>query len=134
VSRAPRPAGIRLTLRPASRSAFQTRSADVAGARDRRADTRDFTGREPVVFDALQLDAGERLHDRAGGRTLHGDECVARAVVHRDHVAAHVLDVLDDPAVVAVDAARIHDQQEMGVGESIDQQIVHERPFRGEEA
>ena len=146
VSRAPRPAGFRPADSPACRMASQSRSAycgatktskpsspGVARARDRRADAGHFTGREPVVLDRRQVHPGQRLQDLARGRALERNQRVPAARVHGDRIAGR-LDLLADPGEVLRDVAGVHDEQEMRVGEAVDQQVVHEGALLGGQA
>jgi hypothetical protein len=57
---------------------------------------------------------------------LNGDERVPAAGVHR-HDVADAGRVRRDPAKVFLDVRRVDDEQEMAVGEAVDQQVVDER-------
>ena len=90
------------------------------------ADVGDFAVREPVVLHRREIHAGQRLQHLERPRPLHGEQRVARAGVDRDRVAGR-FDVLGDVRVVAGDVRGVDDEQEVLVGEPVDEQVVDER-------
>jgi hypothetical protein len=109
---------------------FEAVFAGVPRAGDRRADRGHFPGREPVVLDRREVHARQHLQDLARGWALERDQRIPAARVHGDRVAGR-LDLLADPGEVLRDVAGVHDEQEMRVGESVDEQVVHEGALFG---
>ena len=96
------------------------------------AHARHLAGREPVVLDVGEVDAGQRLQDFARHRPLDRDERVARAGIH-GHRIADPGDLARNPVEVLDDVRGVHDQHEVLVGQPVGQHIVDERALRGRE-
>ena len=67
---------------------------------------------EPVILQAGQFDAGERLQNLQRFGSLDGEQRVARTGVHGDRIACR-LDLLGNPLVVLGDVRRVDHEQKM---------------------
>ena len=112
------------------REHFEAVLPGVARPRDRHAHAGNFAGREPVVLDARDIDARQRLQHLASDRALQGDQRVARTRVDRSGVP-DALDILRNPVEVLDDVRGIDHQHEVIVCQPVGQHIVDERPGGG---
>ena len=147
MSRAPRPAGTTPAARPACEDRvpdalgrrrrhehLEAVLAGVAGARDRDADAGDLAGREPVVLDVAEVDAGQRLQDLARRRPLDRDQRVARARVdgRRRRRRRRSALAIQSKSLTMFDG--VDDQHEVVVGQPVDEHVVDEGALRASSA
>ena len=85
----------------------------------------DLAPGEPVVFDGAEVGGGELLEGLGGAGALDGELGVVIAEVV-DVDAGHVADLLADPLEVFFAGAGVDDDEEVVVGELVDDDVVDE--------